>query len=185
MSTPMRSSCWPPNPRLQRTPLRAPLSRKPLGDLNHELRVASWFFSLALLAVTFGCATSRVKPISSASLTAERFSPTPGSTLAETSVVTATLEFSIANFVAGPGRYYLLIQFEATDGSTFNHYDSFADSPELKSAVGTVKIEYAMSNIWHIEKLRRPIRVWFYLVERTEPHETVVIGRSGPFQYAG
>jgi len=24
----------PPNPRLQRTPLRAPLSRKPLGDVK-------------------------------------------------------------------------------------------------------------------------------------------------------
>ena len=174
-----------PNPRLQRTRMRAPLSRKPFGGPKYR---NGWLTGPlvpgVLLALASACSSVtplKVEP-ASADLTVRTITPGPGSELVGTSEIDATVEYTISNFQPIRDRYYLSIQFENANLGWFNHYRRFADEAVLRSAHGVVHVNYAMSNVWGDPRLRKPIRVWFFLIERGEHLRP--IGRKGPFEYS-
>jgi hypothetical protein len=80
-------------------------------------------------------------------------------------------------------RYFLTIQFEKAGGGSFNHYRRFAEEPVLTTGEGNLHVKYALSHLWSDQRLQRPVRVWFYLIERDGPHDSVVIGKAGPLEY--
>src|SRR6202011_3277130 len=58
-SFPVLQNSFAPNPRLQRTRMCAPLSRKPLGDGRSAQRIGLWALCLV---VTFGCSSAHSEP---------------------------------------------------------------------------------------------------------------------------
>jgi hypothetical protein len=111
--------------------------------------------------------------------------PPPGAELNAESTLRATLEFQITPFLPGLGSYVLMPLFESTTkGKTFNGYDSHRDAPKIGAASGRMQIEYPMSQIWLNAKLRRPVRVWFFVTQLTDDEgHSRIIARVGPYLY--
>ena len=163
------------------------LSFQALGDVKNQI---SWL-GRCLLACVLGtsCASTANRPRVQAwaDLSVNAIAPTPGSVLGPKSEINATVEYTISNFESIPDRYYLTIQFQKnTAGGFFNHYRGFADEPVLTASHGSVHVRYSLSHIWDDPRLWKPVKVWFFLIERNSPgHESLVIGRAGPFEYGG
>jgi hypothetical protein len=139
----------------------------------------------ALMAVGVGCATGGKQGGSTAQVTLATLTPAAASALDRSSVIDATVDYTIQKFQAERDRYYLTIQFEDAAGrGSFNHYHRFSEEPMLSAAQGSVHITYAMSQVWDDSRLKKPIRIWFLVVERTAAHDSSVIGRVGPIEYA-
>ncbi len=116
--------------------------------------------------------------------------PAPLSEVDGRTTLRAVVSYRIEDFDPAV-QYYLSIQFRQTDETSgdkfksFNHYDSFAQETRLPSATGSVPVNYAISHVWNNSKLRKPIRVYFFIVQRKAPHDWLEIGHTGPVEYAG
>ena len=143
-------------------------------------------FALGLVAIACGCSSAAQPAVarSHAELTVTAITPAGSSELTSGTTLDASLAYHIDGFQSQPDRYYLTIQFEKVGGGSFNHYHHFAEEPVLSQGEGTVHVTYAMTHVWDDQRLKKPIRVWFYLVERTAQHDSAVIGKAGPFDYA-
>jgi len=141
---------------------------------------------LLVVSLGIGCASSAPAPAvrSVAHVTVSSVSPVAATVLDEASVIDATVEYSIENFQVAKDRYYLTIQFDKAGGGSFNHYHRFSEEPNLSAPQGTVHVTYALSQVWQDSRLKRPIRVSFYLIERTAANDSLVIGQAGPIEYA-
>ena len=139
------------------------------------------FALLALLALTAGCA-STPKP-STAAVTVLSIAPVAGSQVQQSTVIETTVGFTISNFQAQADTYYLITQFQAADGTSFNHSARLADHSILTAPQGSVFISFPRSRVWADPRLKKPIRLWFQLVARIGPNDLVVIGRSAPVDY--
>jgi len=143
--------------------------------------------ALVLGAMTFACSTSSrtAGAHSRAEVTVDAIAPAASAELTRAATLEATIAYRIEDFQPEPNRYYLTIQFEQPGGNSFNHYRSFSDEPMLTIPQGTVHVTYAMASVWDDRRLKKPIRVWFYVVERIGPHESMMIGKAGPIEYVG
>ena len=142
--------------------------------------------ALGLVTIACGCSSSSkvVAARSRAEVTVAAIVPVASSELTSASTLDATISYHIDDFQTAPDQYYLTIQFEKAGGGSFNHYHRFAEEPVLSLADGTVHVTYAMAHVWNDQRLKKPIRVWFYVVERTAQHDSTVIGKAGPIEYA-
>ena len=138
--------------------------------------------ALALLALALGCASS--PKTSTAVVTVSAITPPAGSEVQQSSVIEATVGFTIDNFQLQADTYYLVTQFQAADGTSFSHSARLADHSILTAAKGSEFVSYPLSRVWADPRLKKPIRLWFQLVAKIGPNDSVVIGRSAPIDYA-
>jgi hypothetical protein len=138
-----------------------------------------------VLVALIGCATggSDARNQSTATVVVSAVTPVAASEVRQSSVVEATVEYTIDKF-APAATYYVLIECEDTSGGSLDRSQRLADQPILTAAQGSVVLTYPISRVWSNPKLRKPIRVWFDVVERIGPNDSVVIGRAGPIEYA-
>lgn len=136
---------------------------------------------LVLLALTAACASSP-QP-STAVVVVNSVTPAAGSEVQQSSVIEATVGFTIDKFQQQADTYYLVTQFQAADGTSFNHSARLADHSILTAAQGSVIVSYPLSRVWSDPRLKKPIRLWFQLVAKIGPNDSVVIGRSAPVDY--
>lgn len=141
---------------------------------------------LLLVALTVGCASSdtRTAAPSTAQLGVAGIAPPAGSTLQGSSVLEATVDYTISNFHAKADAYYLVVAFESASGKPFHDYERIADQPILGEAHGTVTVTHTLANAWADPRLKKPIRLWFEVVVRIGANDSAVIGRSAPVEYA-
>jgi len=137
--------------------------------------------ALALLAFAAGCASS--PPPSTAVVTVGGLTPPAGSPVQQSTVVEATVAFTIDKFQQQADTYYLVTQFQAADGTSFNHSPRLADHSILTAAQGSVLVSYPLARVWGDPRLKKPIRFWFELIAKIGPNDSVVIGRSAPVDY--
>jgi hypothetical protein len=143
---------------------------------------------LAALASTAACTTGgaadRSLPPATARLTLRNVVPVPRSTLTAETQLVATIDYAITNFQ--PGTDYYLAPLFATNvaGQTFNASDRLDQSPHLRSAEGTVTVQYSPARELRSPQLAHPVRVSFYLMERTDAQHTHVIGKTEAVEYA-
>jgi len=138
--------------------------------------------ALVLLAFAAGCASS--PPPSTAVVTVGALAPPAGSPVQQSTVVEATVAFTIDKFQQQADTYYLVTQFQAADGTSFNHSGRLADHSILTAAKGSVLVSYPLARVWSDPRLKKPVRLWFELVAKIGPNDSVVIGRSTPIDYA-
>lgn len=138
--------------------------------------------ALALLALTAGCASSP-QP-STAVVVVNSITPAAGSEVQQSSVIEATVGFTIDKFQLQADTYYLVTQFQAADGTSFNHSARLADHSILTAAKGSEFVSYPLARVWADPRLKKPIRLWFQVVAKIGPNDSVVIGRSAPIDYA-
>jgi hypothetical protein len=138
--------------------------------------------ALALLAFIAGCASSPQPP--TAVVTVTGITPPAGSQVQQSTVIEATVAFTIDKFQAQADTYYLVTQFQAADGTSFNHSARLADHSILAAAKGSEFVSYPLSRVWADPRLKKPIRLWFQIVAKIGPNDSVVIGRSAPVDYA-
>ena len=99
--------------------------------------------ALALLAFAAGCASS--PPTSTAVVTVGALTPPAGSQVQQSTVVEATVAFTIDKFQEQADTYYLVTQFQAADGTSFNHSPRLADHSILTAAQGSVLVSYPLA----------------------------------------
>jgi hypothetical protein len=97
----------------------------------------------------------------------------------------ATVQFTIERFKFKRDTYYLLTQFESSSGGAVENDGArrLADHPILTAARGSVVVTYPLARVWGNAKLRKPIKVWFCVLEQVGPNDSVVIGRTAPVEY--
>jgi hypothetical protein len=140
---------------------------------------------VALVALV-GCATSgsdAQKP-SSARVVVTTMTPVAASVVGPSSVIEATVVFTIDQFSPNGNTYYVLIECEDTSGGGVDRKQRLTDLPILTAPQGSVVLTYPLAQAWGNPKLRKPVRVWVDVIERMGPNDAVVIGRSGPVEYA-
>ena len=129
--------------------------------------------ALALLAFAAGCASS--PPPSTAVVTVGALTPPAGSQVQQSTVVEATVAFTIDKFQAQADTYYLVTQFQARR----RHFvqplrPALADHSILTAAQGSVLVSYPLARVWSDPRLKKPIRFWFELVAKIGPNDSVV-----------
>ncbi|HTR04127.1 MAG TPA: hypothetical protein VMN82_13085 [Thermoanaerobaculia bacterium] len=141
-----------------------------------------------VIAALTACATggSGAQDASTAQVVVLAITPPAGSEVQQSSVIEATVQFTIDKFKLKGDTYYLLTQFEGTNGAVVESEGDrrLADHPILTAAKGSVVVTYPLARLWANAALRKPPRVWFSVVERVGPNDSVVIGRSAPIEYA-
>ena len=137
-----------------------------------------------VLVALVGCASTGAQDPSTASVVVVAIAPVAGSEVQQSSVVEATVEFTIDKFKLQGDTYYLLVDCEDATGGSVDRDHPLADQPILTAAKGSLVVTYPLSKVWGNPRLKKPIRVWFDVVERVGPNDSVVIGRAGPIEYA-
>jgi hypothetical protein len=155
------------------------------GEVREGGGVKRGLMFLVLVALV-GCATggSGGQDPSTASVVVTALTPVAGSEVQPSSVVEATVEFTIEKFKFKGDTYYLLTECEDASGGPVERDHRLADHPILTAAKGSLFVTFPLSHVWNNPKLKKPIRVWFEVVERIGPSDSVVIGRSAPIEYA-
>jgi hypothetical protein len=143
--------------------------------------------AVAALLVLCACASGTIDPrlpSAQASVEVTRVTPEPGATLTDDTVFSADVAYTIANFQHG-ADYYVAPLFASVKGErmTFNAFDRITEAPRLNSASGTLSFRYKVDRELRSPQLARPVRLWLYVMERTGPHTTRVIGQAGPYEY--
>jgi len=140
------------------------------------------FLSIGFLAALTACATGGSGAPSAALVVVNAVTPSAGSEVQPSSVVEATVQFTIERFEPKGHTYYLLTQFESTSGEAIQS-GRLADHPILTAAKGSVVVTYPLARIWGSAGLKKPLRMSFCVLERIGPNDSVVIGRSAPIEY--
>jgi hypothetical protein len=164
-------------------PLRFRKRRCPVvhdSDKGANVRV----LIIGVIAALTGCATGGpgAPNTSAAEVVVSAITPSAGSEVQQSSVVEATVQFTIERFKPKGDTYYLLTQFEDSSGEAIQS-GRLADHPILTAAKGSVVVTYPLARVWGSARLRKPLKMWFCVVERIGPNDSVVIGRTGPIEY--
>jgi hypothetical protein len=141
-----------------------------------------------VIAALAGCATggTSAQSASTADVVVTAITPPAGSEIQQSSVIEASVQFTIEKFKLKSDTYYMLTQFEDTSGGSVESEGDrrLADHPILTGAKGSVVVTYPLTRVWGNARLKKPLKVWFCVVEQIGPNDSVVIGRSGPIEYA-
>jgi hypothetical protein len=139
-----------------------------------------------LVALAAGCASSdpNAKNPSTAEVAVAAITPAAGSQVQQSTVVEATVAYTISRFHARADSYYLVTEFEGTNGKLFHDYERLGDEPILVGAHGSLIVTHTLSKAWADPRLKKPIRLSFTVVAHIGPNDSVVIGRSAPVEYA-
>ena len=142
---------------------------------------------VVLAAALTACATggTGAQSTSTAEVVVTAISPPAASEVQQSSVIEATVQFTIERFKLKGDTYYLLTQFEDSSGGSVESDSDrrLSDHPILTAAKGSVVVTYPLARVWTKPNLRRPLRVSFCVLERVGPNDSVVIGRSGSIEY--
>lgn len=139
------------------------------------------------LLLAIGCATNVAKqgdPAAVAEVQLVSIAPVPGSELTAKTVLVAEIEYAIQNFKP-PVDYYVAPVFASAEraGVTFNMLDRISDSPRIVSPQGTITVRYPVVRELGSPQLAHPVKVWFFVMERTGAGKTRVIGQTGPLEF--
>ena len=142
---------------------------------------------LGVLVALTACASggTGAQSASTAEVVVTSITPAAASELQASSVIEATVQFTIERFKPKGDTYYLLTQFESTGGGSVESDSDrrLADHPILTAAKGSVVVTYPLARVWGNAKIRIPLKVSFCVLERVGPNDSVVIGRSGAIEY--
>jgi hypothetical protein len=86
--------------------------------------------------------------------------PSAGSTVQESTVLTADLAYTVRDFE--PGHYLVFAQFDTTTQGT-STVGTFKGYLPVKYANGRYRLCFALANIWKVPDLKRPLSVRFVL----------------------
>ena len=145
--------------------------------------------AIVFLAALFAlrCATgpgeaSPFAPAAVAKVELVSITPVAGSTIGEDTEIVASVNYDITNFK--PGVDYVVAPLFAAKGTdaTFSAAGQ-SGSVLLKTARGSFDLRYPIAQEWRSERLRHPVRMWIYVMERSGPRSTRVIGRSPSIDY--
>ena len=112
-----------------------------------------------------------------------KIEPAAGAVLTEDSVLVADIQYSIENFQPGV-HYSVSPQFASSEGTgqTFRVGD-ILQSTRITSPTGTLTLRHRVAPELRSSQLARPIKLWFYVMERTGEQRTRVIGMTEPVTY--
>jgi len=144
------------------------------------LRLTS-MLSLVLISVVFA---GMPNPKSEGSIELISLTPEAGSTVDRQSTIVAQLRFTIDNFKDKKDRYRISINFQDRNTRAATFSKGPGGMITLDQASGTVTLEYPLDRIWDDPKLRKPLRVYFYLHERTGKNETVVLDMTDAIEFS-
>jgi hypothetical protein len=139
------------------------------------------------LLFALSCSTNIAKPgdpPAVAEVQLVGISPLPGSQLTAATVLAAEIKYTIKNYKPSVDYYVAPVFASAkATGVTSSMLDRISDSPKISSPDGTVKVRYPISRELASPELARPVKVWFYVMERIGAGNTRVIGKTEELQF--
>ena len=158
------------------------------GSRSCKLSPAMKTATLACLAVAIftGCVTGVADPAQPgavARIDLVKIEPAAGAALVQDTVLVADIHYSIENFQPR-AHYYVAPQFASNDGvdQTFSA-GHLLQSTRITSPTGTLTLRHSVAHELRSPQLARPIKLWFYVMERTGEQRTRVIGMTEPITY--
>src|SRR5262245_14557448 len=138
------------------------------------------FLAVFLMSGTPAANSEQVTKVSIVSV-----SPAPGSRVDETTLVRATVSYSIEEFPGRQDRDFLLwVKFATTDPDrTTNGTYPERGFPLLAKTSGEASVSFPLQHIWKQAELQRPLTMWVYLVSRFNDGSSFVIAKSDPVKY--
>ena len=142
----------------------------------------------SMMAVLLAACASGVAPSKGPAATAHieivSLTPAPMSNLDVNPMLVAVLKYDIENYNERVD-YSIAPLFASNRGSgtTFNAFDRISNGQRLTGPSGTVTIRYSADRELKYPELQRPVKLWFYLMERTSSDSSHVIGKTEAVTY--
>ena len=116
------------------------------------------------------------------SLTAKDVSPVPGALVYNVSTVSASLDYSIKDYV--PGDYFVAADFQTLLDNSINANVLNNNFPSICGPRGIVRITIPLNDVWSTLDLKQPLEITFELIKGgTASQTSVVTARSKPISY--
>lgn len=144
--------------------------------------------TLACLAIAMftGCVTGVPDPAlpgAVARVELVKIEPAAGAILTQDTVLVADIRYSIENFQPDV-HYYVSPQFASSEGQghTFR-VGNILQSTRITAPAGRLTLRHPVAPELRSSQLARPIKLWFYVTERTGEQRSRVIGMTEPVTY--
>jgi hypothetical protein len=133
-----------------------------------------------LVGSQLGCAAAPTNhhALAKGQLELLELAPATGDALGRSSVITATVRYSITGF--DPADTYVLVPLFNTKNpdETFNELPGFRDGFPITSPEGDISVSYAIAKEWDSGRLAQPIVVHFVVLELTAKHKATAIATT-------
>jgi len=152
------------------------------GTLLQMRNVLLLLAASAVLRCASGVADAH-RPEAIAHVELQSVTPEQGAELTKTTVVEVHIRYSIQNYEPKVNYYVAPLFASKEPGITFNEFDRLTEGTPITRAEGTVTVRHAVARELRSPRLARPIKLWFYVMERTGPHTTRVIGKTEQLEF--
>jgi len=147
-----------------------------------------YFWLIFLPLFLFAETGARGSKITRATLSCIKINPSvQNGKLTPDTVIESSLNYSIDLPRLKKERFSITILFGSNEGQSFLFNKKKTQFGEaeifLKEPTGTITIKYPMSEIWMDHRLRRPVSVTFYIIEREKNGASQAIASAGPFVF--
>lgn len=107
--------------------------------------------------------------------------------LTRDTVIETTLQYSIDLHKLKKDKYTITMLFGSSEGQNvlFNKKKTRLGDADLilKATSGSVKLKYPMDAIWNDPRLKRPVSIFFYIIEHNKNGSSQAIASAGPFVF--
>ena len=148
-----------------------------------RIRIIPVVYLCILGSLVLSCITipQRGSSDSIALVTVVQIEPALGSVLNQTSVITATVKYSIDNFRSGRDHYFAMIVFDEPSKPT-----TFSPSPRGRSEIehritspsGELTFKCNMADVWDDLRMGDDVGIYFYVNEKWGSKVSQVIGKT-------
>jgi hypothetical protein len=113
-------------------------------------------------------------------LTLDNITPPAGTNVQRNTTLVANLHYEVRDFEQD--RFFVMAQFD-TDIDSRTTDGTFENYPVLKTASGQLRFCFPLANIWDDPRVKRPLKVRFWLNRKLSESESRSITGTAPFVY--
>jgi hypothetical protein len=149
------------------------------------MTIGRWRKLLLLILLAAGGTQRVAAELESAESTARlrEFAPPANAVINRKTVLSAALDYSIADDGFLPKTYFVHALFDGPDGKTFNMKRRIEDGVELRTKAGVVLVQYPMKKVWSDSYLMKPVVVRFAVMKRLSTIESRIVAQTETISY--
>lgn len=140
------------------------------------------WLAAVLVVASRNCVLAASEPAAS-TLRLREFYPPADAVVDRNTVLSAALDYSIADNQFSTKTYFVHALFNGPDGKTFNVSNKIEDGVELRQQAGVVLVKYPLKRVWNDKYLAKPVTVRFSVLKRVNKLDETIIAETEPITY--